>query len=97
MESGEGGGVKHSSSCSFFLSLFLSSSVFHDCSSSCGRGGGLYVDISKQDLSMLNLALLSFHSNSAKTGKDLFLFCFSLPFLVSSSVLNFAVKAEGKT
>jgi hypothetical protein len=91
-----GGGMKYSSSSSS-SSFSLSSSSFYDCSSSSfdGKGGGIYLDLSLP-YSSLFLSSLSFYSNIAKVGEDLYLLSsFFLSLFTSpppSSPFSFAVR-----
>jgi hypothetical protein len=88
--------MKYSSSSSG--NVKLEESIFHDCScsSSNGRGGGIYLDISKQDLTNFELSSLSFYLNSAKVGEDMYIIASSFlslfPSSDSSCFFSFAVK-----
>jgi hypothetical protein len=96
LSSTEGGGMKYASSSSGGVKF--EGSTFHDCScsSSDGRGGGIYLDISKQDLTKFELSSLSFYLNSAKVGEDMFIIVSSFlslfPSSDSSCFFSFAVK-----
>jgi hypothetical protein len=94
----EGGGMKYSSSSS--SSLSLSSSSFHECSCSeeIGRGGGIHLNFSSSTSSLL-LSSISFSSNFALIGKDMYVLTSSFSSLFPSdspSPFTFALK-NGKS
>jgi hypothetical protein len=94
----QGGGMKYSSSSGFNLSL--SSSSFHECccSDEKGRGGGIFLDLSSfYSSSSVILSFLSFSSNFALIGKDMYVIASSFSSLFSSdspSPFSFALKNE---
>jgi hypothetical protein len=94
----DGGGMKYSSSSD--SSLSLSSCSFHECccSDDNGRGGGIYLDLSSSYSSM-TLSSLSFSSNAASVGEDMYVIAssfFSLFPSDSPSLFAFALK-DGKS
>jgi hypothetical protein len=79
-----GGALYYLSSSS--SSIFISDSYFHHCfcSQEEGRGGALYLHLNELDFSSISLSSLSFSSNFAKIGNDIFLLSSPLSSIIIS-------------